>query len=778
MDQEGGKKKRKKPTAKRKTRLRPKRVKSRRAQRVLNRRVEKRRKTLRGPPPPRPPPPQNYGSLGARLSDALSLSSLFKQPTPKKKAVPKPPSIDEILKAVGSYKQPLLELYEKTAERLRNAAPSEMEDLRKLAQQKQNIKELIENSTGDVRTALEEAAQKIDTELEVTMQRVHLKEGAAILDELKRTEEYTNEVKQAVEHGVADIRGEHKDLQVERERMAAELAEMGALRMEESAANEDLRDSIDKLRREKFAAEQELEQMRQRVEAEMRAKDDLREADMTAKEDIKEEHLRTEQELEQLREQVGELDAKARQIDELTQRVAKLQEELEQAKSAPMEAEQRPQASDAPPEQPTPAVDPVSDDRKQQLRGALDDTLKSISPLDPSQGGPDLGAKGPTTGAIPQEVVTRAKANQPTVVLATPEGPQEYTYKEPEMVPAPALGTAPPGGVDALMTAPVAAAATTPAGPPPYPDTPSTPVRGRTEGRTEQRRSESVKRPADGEQTRRPRPKQKQKKEGKERVRSQSKRRVEHSAVELKRAKKEYDQLVEKRQKVAIELDRVNQNLDYVDEGSAAWKAYSGRKAVLLEHMNAIDRDLDYLAKEYGWSSGGGKGDGTTDAELDSKMHKFVPRGFAGVIASDEIKDLKDHVHHGPETSFIMNLDNSKQPGSHWVPVYIRWGNSKSGGPEVDYADSFGDPPSKSTVSQLKELVKARGAPYMLKLKVNRIKSQRENSDTCGGHSMRFLSDMYDGKTFKEATGYTVENAEKLAKHMEGRGGVPRFGYI
>ncbi len=173
-----------------------------------------------------------------------------------------------------------------------------------------------------------------------------------------------------------------------------------------------------------------------------------------------------------------------------------------------------------------------------------------------------------------------------------------------------------------------------------------------------------------------------------------------------------------------------------------------------------------------------GEGDGTTDQQLEQKMRPYEHRGFSGVIASDQIKDLKDYTKRGNEMSFIMNLDNHKQPGSHWVPVYIRWGNTKSGGPEVDYADSFGDPPSKSTVSQLKELVKSRGAPYMLKMKINRLKEQRENSDTCGGHSMRFLADMYAGKTFKDATGYTVERAEHLAKKMEGRGGVPRFGYI
>lgn len=793
MDQGGGKKKRKKPTAKSKTRLRPKRVKSRRAQRVLNHRVEKRRRTLRGPAAPRPPPPVNYGSLGSRLSDALSLAPLFKQPTPKKKKEPKPPSIEEIVKAVGAYKQPLLDLYEKSAERLRNAAPSEMAEAKKLAQQKLYIKEMIKNTTGDVRTALEDAEKKIDTELEVTLTRAHYKEGATILDEMKRTEAYQDEVKQAIDLGVSGIQADYKKLQDEKEKLSAELAQKGADIMAENAENEDLRGSIDDLRKQKSLLEQELEQMKQRADAEEKAKTDLAEADMVAKEDAKEETLKMEEELKQLREKVEELDEKTRQVDELTNGIEELQKQLEAAKAVPREAPPEPptgapqQQQGPEAQQPAPRVDPVADDKEREQEAILEDVLKNISPLDTSPGRP-MGSDQPTAPTVPPEVVVRPQATQSTVTIATSTGPAAYEYKGPTMVPA---GTVPAGGVDAVMTPPGAAAAPPPATP--GPPTPKAADRRRrpTERTDDHERARSVKRGSEAQ----PEAKSKQPKTD-EHKRDKSvgpKRQVEQTvtAEEEERARRRYLKLLQKRETAAAEFDHVVLRLEPFEKRTALslsekemklQKSYRERLELAKKKLHDIEDEIRALGKIYGWSgsgrSGKGDGDGTTDQELDSKMHKFVPRGFSGVIASDEIKDLKDDVRRGPETSFIMNLDDHTKSGSHWVPVYIRWTNTKSGGPEVDYADSFGDPPSKETVRQLKELVKARRAPYMLKMKVNRIKSQREDSDTCGGHSMRFLHDMYDGKTFKEATGYTVAAAEKLAKRMEGRGGVPRFDYI
>ena len=61
------------------------------------------------------------------------------------------------------------------------------------------------------------------------------------------------------------------------------------------------------------------------------------------------------------------------------------------------------------------------------------------------------------------------------------------------------------------------------------------------------------------------------------------------------------------------------------------------------------------------------------------------------------------------------------------------------------------------------------------KLKINRIKLQSGNTATCGAFALRFIVDMYEGKTFKNATHFADE-------HLEGeksiRKYVSRWGYI
>ncbi len=155
---------------------------------------------------------------------------------------------------------------------------------------------------------------------------------------------------------------------------------------------------------------------------------------------------------------------------------------------------------------------------------------------------------------------------------------------------------------------------------------------------------------------------------------------------------------------------------------------------------------------------------------------KFAKYGYQGAIPSDKIKDLDPN--RADTLSFVMNTDPSNKPGKHWVAVFINWVNSRFGGPSVEYVDSFGEAPSKAVVKQLKDLIeKRRGLHAFLKFKVNQTVYQRDNSVTCGGHAMRFLTDRYVGKSFKEATNFTKEAAEKVAKKQM-RSKPKTFGYI
>ena len=176
----------------------------------------------------------------------------------------------------------------------------------------------------------------------------------------------------------------------------------------------------------------------------------------------------------------------------------------------------------------------------------------------------------------------------------------------------------------------------------------------------------------------------------------------------------------------------------------------------------------DSLFEQEGGANGKIDG-GLYDTEI-SDMMKNV-KTFQGVIASDEIDTLTAR----PVMSFIMNKDPRGAPGSHWVAVYI----DTMIGKEVCYYDPLGNPPSEDTRRQLKELMNEINSANMCKFKVNTMKNQKSDTDTCGFMAIRFLKDMIGGKSFKQATGYSdtkkdnsdvMENkAEKLAN---------KFGYI
>ena len=188
-------------------------------------------------------------------------------------------------------------------------------------------------------------------------------------------------------------------------------------------------------------------------------------------------------------------------------------------------------------------------------------------------------------------------------------------------------------------------------------------------------------------------------------------------------------------------------------------------KEEIITYLNQLTFDKSALV---GGANGSIEG-GLYDDEI-SQMMKHV-KTFQGVIASDEIHTLSPKA----AMSFIMNKDPRGAPGSHWVAVYIDTLIDK----EVCYYDPLSNPPSESTRSGIKELINKIDSRNMCKLKINTMKNQDSDSDSCGFMCIRFLKDMIKGDSFKKATGYSPttkdnsdtfeDKAEKLAN---------KFGYI
>jgi hypothetical protein len=122
---------------------------------------------------------------------------------------------------------------------------------------------------------------------------------------------------------------------------------------------------------------------------------------------------------------------------------------------------------------------------------------------------------------------------------------------------------------------------------------------------------------------------------------------------------------------------------------------------------------------------------------------------FGGVIAADQIKELPKKLPIG----FVMNLDKSGDPGSHWVAVYIN-------GDSVEYFDPLADPPSKEFVRDIKAYLESMHVPVLFKFKVNKIKWQSDTSDHCGWFCIQWLDNRFHGIPFADSTHF-VNQAKK-----------------
>lgn len=165
--------------------------------------------------------------------------------------------------------------------------------------------------------------------------------------------------------------------------------------------------------------------------------------------------------------------------------------------------------------------------------------------------------------------------------------------------------------------------------------------------------------------------------------------------------------------------------------------------------------------------SGQGKGKGGLyDWQIEKIMKPYKEEGWQGVVAADEINQLKPQ----PKMSWIMNLSKrgDKDGGSHWVAVYL---DAESGGDyTLEYYDSTGEEPSDSFRKQVKDLVDKIDPDLMLKFKINKIREQSLSklSTNCGYLAMSFLMKRYAGYPFKECSVQNdVKRAQERVKKLE-----------
>lgn len=143
------------------------------------------------------------------------------------------------------------------------------------------------------------------------------------------------------------------------------------------------------------------------------------------------------------------------------------------------------------------------------------------------------------------------------------------------------------------------------------------------------------------------------------------------------------------------------------------------------------------------------------------------------------MSDIKGYIKTFNELKEFPKNSRKKRFGfiilhvSHFRAVYIDIEETF----ECCYYDSFGKDPEPEIDIRLRELVHNLKSEVYLKYKINRNKMQRQNSVNCGLHVLNFLTDMLvNGKSFKQATNFTVSKAENRARKKGKK--YREFGFI
>lgn len=182
-----------------------------------------------------------------------------------------------------------------------------------------------------------------------------------------------------------------------------------------------------------------------------------------------------------------------------------------------------------------------------------------------------------------------------------------------------------------------------------------------------------------------------------------------------------------------LKLREIEENRDNIDDIVADGPA-------VIEQNEPLDEPVEEEELE-----GNGKDNGLLDSELDEMLKK--QDGYLGTIASDEINKLK--FMKDKDQGFIINTTTRDEGGQHWQAVFISPLKSRT----VEFYDSYGDDPEPELVDELSRIMKVIKPSGILKFKINKVKHQG-NSNNCGWFSMKFLIDRFNGKSFKEATGF------------------------
>lgn len=167
------------------------------------------------------------------------------------------------------------------------------------------------------------------------------------------------------------------------------------------------------------------------------------------------------------------------------------------------------------------------------------------------------------------------------------------------------------------------------------------------------------------------------------------------------------------------------------------------------------------------WLQGGEgkrKKGGLNGGEIEEIMKGH--KDFVGVYAIDQIHKLPLRKYMG----WVMNLDPISKMGSHWVACLLDARKDMA----VEYYDSLADDAPEEFMFRIKDIIDKLNLPVYLKMKINKVKRQADNTNSCGFHACKFLMDRFREVPFVECSGYNeVKKGEKSVKTFK-----KKFGYV
>ena len=246
------------------------------------------------------------------------------------------------------------------------------------------------------------------------------------------------------------------------------------------------------------------------------------------------------------------------------------------------------------------------------------------------------------------------------------------------------------------------------------------------------------------------------------------------SRKELDNIEKER-KLTEREKKLNDELKDINkmfedfeEDMKDEDEDKAKFKSKQKEEREIEAFNNALKAFENYnkSIQESDLSLGEGQDGGLmTDYEeslsnfdIEKIMNNY--ENFLGVFSSDHTYKPIANIKPNEEQGFILNLETSDKGGSHWVAVFVTPAS-------VEYMDSFARPAPKNIYDELKTIPKKMKGGQVPKYKHNTKTIQDDKSVSCGYIACKFLMERFRGKSFKQATNYTIDKSEDNAEAMQ-----------